>query len=305
MPALINALVGLLGPLIFVVFVASWFVTAAVKIVQEYERGVVFRLGRLVGARGPGLILLIPRIERMVKVDLRVITLDVPAQEAITRDNVTVKVNAVAYFQVVDPARAIVSVLDYRRATSLMCQTTLRSILGQSDLDTLLSSRDQINAQLQVIIDEETEAWGIKVTSVEVRDVELPETMQRAMARQAEAEREKRAKLIHAEGELAAAERLSEAARIIGGEEAGLQLRYLQTLAQIASDRRSTIVFPLPIDITRGLFSDEPAPTNGADHPTPRPNPGSEIPGPTSANGGERSIEYPDDRPTGRFSPSA
>jgi regulator of protease activity HflC (stomatin/prohibitin superfamily) len=304
MPALINALIGLLGPVIFIAIVAIWFFTAAVKIVQEYERGVVFRLGRLVGARGPGLILLIPRIERMVRVDLRVITLDVPAQEAITRDNVTVKVNAVAYFQVVDPARAIVSVLDYRRATSLMCQTTLRSILGQSDLDTLLASRDQINAQLQLLIDEQTESWGIKVTSVEVRDVELPESMQRAMARQAEAEREKRAKLIHAEGELAAAERLSEAARIIGAEEAGLQLRYLQTLAQIASDRRSTIVFPLPIDVTRGLFTDGSVNRSGADRPTPRPPPVPDIShGPATASGDPR-FGAPDDRPTGRFSPS-
>jgi regulator of protease activity HflC (stomatin/prohibitin superfamily) len=254
MPALIQTLLGLVGPLILFGVIAIWFFTAAVKILQEYERGVVFRLGRLAGARGPGLILLIPMIERMVKVDLRLVTLDVPAQEAITRDNVTVKVNAVAYFRVVEPTRAIVSVVDYRRATSLMCQTTLRSILGQSDLDTLLSSRDEINALLQKQIDEQTEAWGIKVTSVEVRDVELPESMQRAMARQAEAEREKRAKLIHASGELAAAERLAGAAQIISSEEGGLQLRYLQTLGQIANDRRATIVFPLPIDITRGLI---------------------------------------------------
>ena len=280
MSALIQSLLGLVGPLIFFGVIAIWFFTAAVKIVQEYERGVVFRLGRLSGARGPGLILLIPKIERMVKVDLRVITLDVPAQEAITRDNVTVKVNAVAYFRVVEPTRAIVSVVDYRRATSLMCQTTLRSILGQSDLDTLLSSRDEINAQLQKIIDEQTEAWGIKVTSVEVRDVELPESMQRAMARQAEAEREKRAKLIHASGELAAAERLAGAAQIISSEEGGLQLRYLQTLGQIANDRRATIVFPLPIDITRGLLQEidgngtsSGAPTSPAAPPTERPTP--------------------------------
>jgi regulator of protease activity HflC (stomatin/prohibitin superfamily) len=303
MQGAITALLGLIGPLIFLVVIAIWFFTAAVKIVQEYERGVVFRLGRLVGARGPGLILLIPRIERMVRVDLRVITLDVPAQEAITRDNVTVKVNAVAYFQVVDPSRAIVSVVDYRRATSLMCQTTLRSILGQSDLDTLLSSRDQINEQLQLLIDEQTESWGIKVTSVEVRDVELPETMQRAMARQAEAEREKRAKLIHAEGELAAAERLSEAARIISSENAGLQLRYLQTLTQIANDRRSTIVFPLPIDVTRGLLSLDGTGGSGADRPTPRPFPVPEFAAhdqPT--NPGLGHPEGADDRPTGRFS---
>jgi len=275
---MIQSLLGLIGPLLFLAVIVIWFFSAAVKVVQEYERGVVFRLGRLVGARGPGLILLIPRIERMVKVDLRVITLDVPAQEAISRDNVTVKVNAVAYFQVVDPARAVVAVVDYRRATSLMCQTTLRSILGQSDLDTLLSSRDEINTHLQRLIDDQTEAWGIKVTSVEVRDVELPDTMQRAMARQAEAEREKRAKLIHASGELAAAERLSEAARIISSESGGLQLRYLQTLTQIANDRRATIVFPLPIDITRGLLPDEDSSTNGTaapppptERPTPRP----------------------------------
>ncbi len=256
MSGLIQAVLGLVGPLIFLAVIAVWFFTAAVKIVQEYERGVVFRLGRLAGARGPGLILLIPKIERMVKVDLRVITLDVPAQEAITRDNVTVKVNAVAYFRVVEPTLAIVSVVDYRRATSLMCQTTLRSILGQADLDTLLSKRDEINTDLQRIIDQQTESWGIKVTSVEVRDVELPETMQRAMARQAEAEREKRAKLIHASGELAAAERLAGAAEIMSSEEGGLQLRYLQTLTQIANDRQATILFPLPIDITRGLIPD-------------------------------------------------
>jgi regulator of protease activity HflC (stomatin/prohibitin superfamily) len=283
MSALIQALLGLIGPVIFFAVIAIWFLSSAVKVVQEYERGVVFRLGRLAGARGPGLILLIPRIERMVKVDLRVITLDVPAQEAITRDNVTVKVNAVAYFRVVEPTRAIVSVVDYRRATSLMCQTTLRSILGQADLDTLLASRDEINAQLQRLIDEQTEAWGIKVTSVEVRDVELPESMQRAMARQAEAEREKRAKLIHASGELAAAERLAAAAEIISSEEGGLQLRYLQTLGQIANDRQATIVFPLPVDIMRGLVpepngnggspDDDGPPTRVIERPTPRPTP--------------------------------
>jgi len=309
----INSLLSVIGPLIFGLFVTLWFLTSAIKIVQEYERGVVFRLGRLVGARGPGLILLIPRIERMVKVDLRVITLDVPAQEAITRDNVTVKVNAVAYFRVIDPSRAIVSVVDYRRATSLMCQTSLRSILGQSDLDTLLSSRDQINAHLQQLIDQQTEAWGIKVTSVEVRDVELPETMQRAMARQAEAEREKRAKIIHAEGEFAAAERLSEAARIIGAEEAGLELRYLQTLSQIANDRRSTIVFPLPLDVTRGFLDRANGTTNGTGHDgstvgsstertTPHPTPSPDLTRhPLTADTDESGFRSPDERPTGRF----
>jgi regulator of protease activity HflC (stomatin/prohibitin superfamily) len=259
MPALIQALLGLVGPLIFFGVIAIWFFSAAVKIVQEYERGVVFRLGRLAGARGPGLILLIPKIERMVKVDLRVITLDVPAQEAITRDNVTVKVNAVAYFRVVEPTRAIVSVVDYRRATSLMCQTTLRSILGQSDLDTLLSSRDEINSQLQKIIDEQTEAWGIKVTSVEVRDVELPESMQRAMARQAEAERERRAKVIAAEGEYQAAEKLGMAADVIDAHPAALQLRYLQTLVEISAEKASTTIFPVPIDLLQ-TFLDRGAP---------------------------------------------
>ena len=295
MPATIQTVLGLIGPIIFFAVIAIWFLSAAVKIVQEYERGVVFRLGRLAGARGPGLILLIPKIERMVKVDLRVVTLDVPAQEAITRDNVTVKVSAVAYFRVVEPTRAIVSVVDYRRATSLMCQTTLRSILGQSDLDTLLSSRDEINAQLQQLIDEQTEAWGIKVTSVEVRDVELPESMQRAMARQAEAEREKRAKLIHAEGELAAAERLAAAAEIISSEEAGLQLRYLQTLTQIANDRQATIVFPLPVDIMRGLIPgvDDNGRRNGGGAPAPAAPPvTTERPTPrpfTAPDFGERS----------------
>ena len=254
MPGWIEVLVGLFGPFLLIAVAAAWLVGSAVRVVQEYERGVVFRLGRLVGPRGPGLFLLIPRVERMVKVDLRVVTMDVPAQEAITRDNVTVKVNAVVYFRVVDPARAIVSVADYIRATSLICQTTLRSVLGQSELDDLLAHRDQINDHLQRLIDEQTEAWGIKVTSVEVRDVELPETMQRAMARQAEAEREKRAKIIHAQGEFEASERLAEAARIIGTQEVGLQLRYLQTLTEIATERNSTIVFPLPLDLLRGLL---------------------------------------------------
>jgi regulator of protease activity HflC (stomatin/prohibitin superfamily) len=245
------------GNLILIVVIAAvLFImfSAAVRVVQEYERGVVFRLGRLVGARGPGLILLIPGIERMQKVDLRVITLDVPSQEAITRDNVTVKVNAVVYFKVVDPQRAIVQVLDYIRATSLIAQTTLRSVLGQSDLDQLLSERDRINLRLQQIIDEQTDIWGIKVSAVEVRDVELPQTMQRAMARQAEAEREKRAKVIHAQGEFEASQQLAAAARIIGAQPVGLQLRYLQTLTEIAAEKNSTIVFPLPVDLLAGFL---------------------------------------------------
>jgi regulator of protease activity HflC (stomatin/prohibitin superfamily) len=235
-------------------------VTSTVKIVQEYERGVIFRLGRLVGARGPGLFLLIPFVERMRKVDLRIVTLEVPAQEAITRDNVTVKVNAVVYFRVVDPEDAVVKVLDYVRATSLIGQTTLRSILGQSDLDHLLSERDKINAELQQVIDTQTSAWGVKVTSVEVRDLELPQTMQRAMARQAEAEREKRAKVIHAEGEFTASQQLANAAAVIGSQPATLQLRYLQTLTEIAAEKNSTIVFPLPLELLQGFFKLQPAP---------------------------------------------
>ena len=229
--------------------------TSTIKIVQEYERGVIFRLGRLVGARGPGLFFLIPGAERMRKVDLRIVTLEVPAQEAITRDNVTVKVNAVVYFRVVNPEDAVVKVLDYIRATSLIGQTTLRSILGQSDLDHLLSERDKINTELQQVIDTQTSAWGVKVTSVEVRDLELPQTMQRAMARQAEAEREKRAKVIHAEGEFSASQQLANAAQVIGSQPATLQLRYLQTLTEIAAEKNSTIVFPLPLELLQGFFS--------------------------------------------------
>src|SRR5215207_3323882 len=231
------------------------FASASIKIVQEYERGVIFRLGRLMGARGPGLFFIIPGIEAMRKVDLRIVTLEVPAQEAITRDNVTVKVNAVVYFRVVDPEEAVVKVLDYIRATSLIGQTTLRSILGQSDLDHLLSERDKINAELQQVIDHQTDAWGVKVTSVEVRDVELPQSMQRAMARQAEAEREKRAKVIHAEGEFSASQQLANAAKVIGSQPATLQLRYLQTLTEIAAEKNSTIVFPLPLELLQGFFS--------------------------------------------------
>jgi regulator of protease activity HflC (stomatin/prohibitin superfamily) len=235
---------------IFVVFL----LISSVRVVQEYERGVVFRLGRLVGLRGPGLILLIPSIERMIKVDLRVITLDVPAQEVITRDNVTVRVNAVLYFKVMEPQNAVVHVFDFNRATSLIAQTTLRSVLGQSDLDELLSKRDHINQELQRIIDQSTEAWGVKVTAVEVRDIELPQEMQRAMARQAEAEREKRAKIIHAQGEYDAATQLAAAARVIGSHPAGLQLRYLQTMTEIATEKSQTVVFPLPTDLLQKVL---------------------------------------------------
>jgi regulator of protease activity HflC (stomatin/prohibitin superfamily) len=226
----------------------------AVRIVQEYERGVIFRIGRLQGARGPGLFIVVPIIERMVKVDLRTITMDVPSQEAITRDNVTVKVNAVIYFHVLTPEDAVVKVTDHIRATSQIAQTTLRSVLGQSDLDELLSERERINQRLQQIIDEQTEPWGVKVSVVEVKDVELPQGMQRAMARQAEAERERRAKVINADGEFQAAERLAEAGRIMATQPSTLQLRFLQTLSEIATERNSTIVFPVPIDLIQSFM---------------------------------------------------
>jgi regulator of protease activity HflC (stomatin/prohibitin superfamily) len=225
----------------------------AIKIVQEYERGVIFRLGRLVGARGPGLFFIIPIVERMVKVDLRIVTMDVPRQDVITEDNVTVKVDAVIYFRVTNPDDSVVKVMDYIRATSLVAQTTLRSVLGQSSLDELLSQREEVNRRLQQIIDEATEPWGVKVTIVEVRDVGLPVEMIRAMARQAEAERERRAKVIHAEGEFQAAERLAEAGRLMSATPATMQLRYLQTLTEISTEKSSTVVFPVPVDIL-GMF---------------------------------------------------
>ncbi len=235
------------------IILAILLLASSIRIVQEYERGVIFRLGRLVGAKGPGLFFIIPFIDRMVKMDLRVVTLDIPAQEAITRDNVTVKVNAVAYFRVIDPSRAITQVEDYRRATWQIAQTSLRSVLGQSELDDLLAHRDAINQRLQRIIDEQTEPWGIKVSIVEVKDVELPDALKRAMARQAEAEREKRAKIIHAEGEFQAAKQLTEAARTIAQEPAALQLRYLQTLSEIALEKNSTIIFPVPLEMFRAF----------------------------------------------------
>jgi regulator of protease activity HflC (stomatin/prohibitin superfamily) len=221
----------------------------AVKVIPEYERGVLFRLGRLAGARGPGLIFIIPFIDRMMKIDLRVITLDVPSQEVITKDNVTVRVNAVVYFRVVDPEAAIVRVVNYYQATSQISQTTLRNVLGQSELDELLAEREKLNQMLQKIIDEHTDPWGIKVSTVEVKDVELPEGMRRSMAAQAEAERERRAKIIHADGEFQASTKLAEAGTIMGKEPVTLQLRYLQTLTEIASEKNSTIIFPLPIDL--------------------------------------------------------
>jgi regulator of protease activity HflC (stomatin/prohibitin superfamily) len=241
------------GVVVVVLFLIVILISA-VKIVQEYERGVIFRLGRLQGAKGPGLFFIIPLVDRMVKVDLRVVTLEIPAQEAITRDNVTLRVNAVACFRVVDPNDAIVQVEDFRRATWQIAQTSLRSVLGQSDLDELLIHRDEVNQRLTRIIDGATEPWGIKVSIVEVKDVELPDTMKRAMARQAEAEREKRAKIIHAEGEFAAAQRLQDAAGVIAKEPAAIQLRYLQTLTEIAVEKNSTIIFPIPIEFFK-VFS--------------------------------------------------
>jgi regulator of protease activity HflC (stomatin/prohibitin superfamily) len=240
--------------IVVVVIVAFILLTAAIKIVNEYERGVIFRLGRYVGKRGPGLIVLIPFIERMVKVDLRVVTMDVPTQECITLDTVTVKVDAVVYFRVVKPEDAVLNVEQYVRATSLLSQTTLRNVVGQSELEELLAHRDKINEKLQALIDEGTEPWGIKVSMVEVRDVQLPDTMQRSMAALAEAERERRAKIVHAEGEAQAAEKLAEAARIISSDPAALQLRYLQTLTTISTEKTNTIVFPMPIDLLKPML---------------------------------------------------
>jgi regulator of protease activity HflC (stomatin/prohibitin superfamily) len=224
---------------------------ASVRVLREYERAVVFRLGRLVGQKGPGLILLIPLVDRMVRVDLRTIVLDIPPQDLITRDNVPAKVNAVAYFRVVDAASAVVNVERFLAATSQIAQTTLRSVLGKAELDMLLSDRERLNEALQQIIDDATDPWGVKVTAVEIKDVEIPTGMQRAMARQAEAERERRAKVIHAEGEYQASQRLRDAADVISGNPSALQLRYLQTLTEVGVNQNSTIVFPLPLDLVR------------------------------------------------------
>lgn len=260
--------------IVVVVAVIIILLRASIKVVPEYERGVIFRLGRVQAAQGPGIFFIIPVVDQMIKVDMRTVTMDVPTQEAITRDNVTVKVNAVCYFRVIDPVAAVVNVANYLLATGQIAQTTLRSVLGQSELDELLSQRDQINRQLQQIIDEQTEPWGIKVSIVEVKDLELPQSMQRAMARQAEAEREKRAKVIHAEGELQASEQLAGAARMMATEAGALQLRYLQTLTEIAAEHNSTIIFPLPIELFRGMLPLEPpsgtAPSsNGKPHTPP------------------------------------
>lgn len=242
-----------LGVIAIIIFVL-YFLSAAIKILKEYERGVIFRLGRVIPVKGPGLVIIWPVIDKLVRVGLRTVTLDVPSQDIITRDNITVKVSAVLYFRVVDPIRAITDVEDFYYATSQISQTSLRSILGQSTLDDLLAKRDELNAALQKVIDTQTEPWGIKVTAVEVKNVDIPQEMLRAIARQAEAERERRAKVIHAEGEFQAAQRLSEAADIMSHNPITLQLRFLQTLAEIATEKNSTTIFPVPIDILKPFY---------------------------------------------------
>jgi regulator of protease activity HflC (stomatin/prohibitin superfamily) len=231
--------------IIFIVILAA----SAIKILREYERGVIFRLGRLIGAKGPGIIFIIPGVDKLLRISLRLVTLDIPPQDVITHDNISIKVNAVVYFRVMDPNKAVVEVENYLYATSQLAQTTLRSVVGQADLDELLSQRDKINLKLQDILDKHTEPWGIKVSLVETKQVDLPENMQRAIARQAEAEREKRAKIIHAEGEYQAAEKLTQAANVISTNPTALQLRFLQTLAEISTEKNSTTIFPVPIDI--------------------------------------------------------
>lgn len=234
-----------------VIFFVLFVLLNAIRVLREYERGVIFRLGRMVGVKGPGLILLIPLIDRMMKVSLRTVTMDVPPQDIITQDNVTVRVNAVVYFAVMDAAKAIVNIEDFMYATSMISQTTLRSVLGQVELDDLLSNRDTINHKLQAIIDDQTEPWGIKVSVVEVKNVDLPENMTRAIARQAEAERERRSKVIHADGEFQAAAKLLDASKVMEGSSIALQLRYLQTLTEIATEKNSTLIFPLPLDLIK------------------------------------------------------
>jgi regulator of protease activity HflC (stomatin/prohibitin superfamily) len=250
MPVLAPSFMGFL----FVVFLVFYFLSSAIKILKEYERGVVFRLGRIIPIKGPGLVIIWPIIDKLVRVSLRTVTFDVPSQDIITKDNITVKVNAVVYFRVIDSIKAITAVEDYFYATSQIAQTSLRSILGQSQLDDLLTKRDELNAELQKVIDFQTEPWGVKVATVEVKNVDLPVEMQRAIAKQAEAERERRAKVIHADGEFQASQKLADAAQIIASQPMAMQLRYLGTLTEIASEKNSTIIFPLPIDLIRPLF---------------------------------------------------
>jgi len=245
------------GPIIAIIFgivIVLILLISAIKILKEYERGVIFRFGRLRGAKGPGIILIIPFVDKMTKVDLRTVTMDVPPQDIITHDNVPVKVNAVVYFRVMDPAKSIVKIEKYILATSQIAQTTLRSILGQVELDDLLARREKINKELQKIIDEQTDPWGVKVSTVEIKDVELPQSIQRAFAKQAEAERERRAKIISAEGEFQASEKLSKAAEVLSEFPVSVQLRFLQTLKEIATEQNSTIVFPVPIDLVNSFI---------------------------------------------------
>ena len=239
---------GLLNPLTLLIIVLAAIISG-VKILREYERAVVFRLGRMVGARGPGLIYVIPGIEKMVKMDMRTVTMDIPPQDVITRDNVSVKVNAVLYFRVLDPNRAVIEVENYLFATSQLAQVTLRSVCGQAELDELLSERERINSRIQEILDQQTDPWGIKVVLVELKHIDLPQEMQRAMAKQAEAERERRAKVIHADGEFQASQKLADAAEVIGKQPMALQLRFLQSLVEVASEKNSTTIFPVPIDL--------------------------------------------------------
>jgi regulator of protease activity HflC (stomatin/prohibitin superfamily) len=248
----------IIGPsilsMVFVIFLFFYFLSSAIKILKEYERGVVFRLGRIIPIKGPGLVIIWPIIDKLVRVSLRTVTFDVPSQDIITKDNITVKVNAVVYFRVIDPIKAITAVEDFFYATSQIAQTTLRSILGQSQLDDLLTKREDLNAELQKVIDFQTEPWGIKVTTVEVKNVDLPAEMQRAIAKQAEAERERRAKIIHADGEFQASQKLADAAKIIASQPMAMQLRYLGTLTEIATEKNSTIIFPVPIDLIKPLL---------------------------------------------------
>jgi len=247
MPIFATSFMGFL----LIIFLVIYFLSSAIKILREYERGVVFRLGRVIPVKGPGLVIIWPIIDRLVRVSLRIVAMDVPAQDVITEDNITVKVNAVIYFRVIEPIKAITEVEDFLYATSMIAQTTLRSILGQSQLDDLLSKREEVNAKLQKVIDFQTEPWGIKVTTVEVKNVDLPIEMQRAIAKQAEAERERGAKIIHAEGEFQASQKLVDAATIIATAPSALQLRFLQTLTEIATEKNSTIIFPVPIDLIK------------------------------------------------------
>ena len=240
---------GLPSGFIFVIIFLFILAASAIKILREYERGVIFRLGRLIGAKGPGIFFIIPGVDKLLRISLRTVTLDIPPQDVITRDNVSIKVNAVVYFRVVDPNKAVVEVENYLYATSQLAQTTLRSVVGQVELDELLAQREKINIQLQDILDKHTEPWGIKVSLVETKQVDLPEEMRRAIARQAEAERERRAKVIHADGEYQAAEKLAMAANVIGGNPAAIQLRFLQTLTEVATEKNSTTIFPVPIDL--------------------------------------------------------